>query len=116
MTELNDKQWMAMSDATLIKNIGAFIKNQRLEQNKTQAQLAKESGINRETLSLFENGVSGNFITFVRILRSLNLLYMLQNFQVKQQISPLQLLKLEQTKRKRAKSKTNKNTKPKSDW
>ncbi|OFX41928.1 MAG: hypothetical protein A2X08_01840 [Bacteroidetes bacterium GWA2_32_17] len=116
MTELNDKQWTAMSDAALVKTIGAFIKHQRLEQNKTQVQLAKESGINRETLSLFENGVSGNFITFIRILRSLNLLYMLQDFQIKQQISPLQLLKLEQTKRKRAKSTTNKKEKPKSDW
>jgi len=41
---------------------------------------------------------------------------MLQDFQIKQQISPLQLLKLEQTKRKRAKSTTNKKEKPKSDW
>lgn len=116
MTELNDKQWTTMSDTALVEIIGAFIKHQRLEQNKTQAQLAKESGINRETLSLFENGVSGNLITFIRILRSLNLIYMLQDFQTKQQISPLQLLKLEQNKRKRAKSTTNKKEKPKSDW
>jgi DNA-binding XRE family transcriptional regulator len=87
-----------------------------LEQNKTQLQLAEEAGINRATLSLFENGVSSNLMTFIQLLRALKLLHLLQEFQVKQQISPLQLAKLEQSKRSRARSKNNKESKPKSDW
>lgn len=51
-----------MSDVTVLKTRGSFIKQFRLEQNKTQALLAEEAGINRVTLSLFENGMSSNLM------------------------------------------------------
>ncbi|MBU1193463.1 MAG: helix-turn-helix domain-containing protein [Proteobacteria bacterium] len=35
----------------MISAIGAYIRHQRLEQNKTQAQVAEDAGINRWTLS-----------------------------------------------------------------
>ncbi|MDX9694162.1 MAG: helix-turn-helix transcriptional regulator [Bacteroidales bacterium] len=116
MTEITDKNWTAMSDTALIGTIGAFIKQQRLAQNKTQSQLAKEAGINRDTLSSFENGVSSNLMTFVQLLRALKLLHLLQSFKVKQQISPIQLAKLEKKGRMRARNTNSKEKKSKSDW
>ncbi|MCX6235746.1 MAG: helix-turn-helix transcriptional regulator [Bacteroidetes bacterium] len=118
MTEITNKQWSAMSDSALMKTIGSFIKHHRLEQNKTQAQLAAEAGINRATLSLFENGVNSNLMTFIQLLRVLKLLHLLQEFQVKQQISPLQLARLEHSKRIRARrtGSDEKKSTPKSDW
>ena len=116
MTEISNIQWAAMSDSALLKTIGIFIKYNRLEQNKTQAQLSKEAGINRTTLSLIENGESGNLLTFIQILRSLRLLHLLQQFQIKQQFSPIQLAKLEQSKRIRARNKDSKNQNKNSDW
>lgn len=109
---------VSMSDSALIENIAAFIKHHRLQQNKTQLQLATEAGINRATLSQFENGVSSNLVTLIQLLRALKLLHLLQEFQVKQQISPLQLAKLEQGKRIRARNTSTKTDKkkPKSDW
>lgn len=116
MTEISDKYWMAASDTALMGTIGSFIKHHRLLQNKTQGQLAKEVGIVRSTLSLFERGENTSMIIFIQLLRALKLLHLLQEFQVKQQISPIQLAKLEKSERIRARSKGKNESKPKSAW
>lgn len=116
MPEITNIQLTALSDAALLKTTGFFIKHHRLEQNKTQSELSAEAGINRTTLSLIENGESGNLLTFIQILRALKLLHLLQQFQVKQQISPIQLAKMEQSKRIRARHKRSDDQKSKSDW
>ena len=102
MTDITNKKWNAKSDTTLVKTIGNFIKHHRLQQNKTQLILAEEAGINRSTLSQFERGMRANLGTFVQLLRALKLLYVLQQFTVQPQLSPLQLATIEQAKRKRA--------------
>ena len=104
--------WSAMSNAAILKEIGAFIKQKRLEQNKTQSQLAEEAGINRTTLSLIESGAGITMITFIQLLRNLKLLNLLQDFQFKQQFSPIQLAKLERSQRIRARRLVKKTRKP----
>jgi len=116
MTEISDKYWMAASDTAILETIGSFIKHHRVQQNKSQSQLAKEAGIVRSTLSLFERGQNTSMIVFVQLLRALKLLHLLQEFQVKQQISPIQLAKFEQSKRIRARRTDKNEAKPKSDW
>jgi len=98
----DDTNWKAMSDIALLKTLGGFIKHHRLEQNKTQSQLAEDAGINRSTLSEFEQGKRSNTLTFIQILRALDQLHIFDQFKVIEKISPIQLAKLEQTKRKRA--------------
>ena len=46
----------AISDAAIIKVIGTFIKQKRVEQNLTQAELAERAAMSRSTLSLMERG------------------------------------------------------------
>ena len=116
MTDMSDNTWIALSDKALMEVLGGYIRHHRLQQNKTQSQLAKEAGIARSTLSLVEKGENTLLIAFVQLLRALNLLYSLKEFQVKQEISPLQLAKMEQSKRIRAKKANKKSLKPKSDW
>ena len=116
MMDITNINWIAMSDSAIVETIGAFIKHHRLEQNKTQTQLSSESGINRSTLVQFENGKGGNLITLVQLLRALNLLNVFENFQVKQELSPIQLAKMDEEKRKRASRKTIVKQKPKSNW
>jgi transcriptional regulator with XRE-family HTH domain len=116
MTEISDENWTAASDSALMETIGAFIKHHRLQQNKTQGQLAKEAGIARSTLSLFEKGKNTSMLVFIQLLRTLKLLNLLQQFQVKQQISPIQLAELERSKRIRARNTDEKRATPKSDW
>jgi transcriptional regulator with XRE-family HTH domain len=106
----------ALSDSALVKTLGEFIRHHRLEQNKTQSQLAIEAGINRSTLIDFEKGQRANIITFIQLLRALHLLYTLKEFQIRPQLSPLQLAEQDMARYKRASR--NKKTKPKStsDW
>ncbi len=105
-----------MSDDAIVETISAFIKHHRLEQNKTQSQLAAEAGINRSTLVEFEKGQRANIITFIQLLRALNLLHVLKQFEVQQQLSPIQLAELEQSKRKRASKTKTVSKKTKSNW
>ena len=116
MSEIANNKWIAMSDTALLATIGSFVKHKRVEQNKSQAQLANEAGINRSTLSLFENGVSSNMLTFLQVLRALKLLPMLSEFQATRQLSPIQLAKLEKSQKIRAARTGKQVPKPKSDW
>ena len=45
MTDISDINWTAASDASIMESLGAFIRHNRLQQNKTQDQLAREAGI-----------------------------------------------------------------------
>jgi len=110
--------WHAMSDPALLEIIGKFIQQTRLQQNKTQQQVATAAGVNQSTLVQIENGGSVTMLSLVQILRALGQLQLFQNFEVKQpQLSPLQVAKLEQNKRKKAsRKKENLTEKSKSDW
>ena len=88
----------------------------KLEAERALSDMAQETGINRSTLSDLEKGKNCSVITLIQLLRSLNLLKVLEQFQVKQQLSPLQLAKLEQAKRKRASRAGNTGKKPGPDW
>lgn len=102
MIEKTSTDWVAMSDKAIIGAIGAYIRHQRLEQNKTQAQVAKESGINRWTLSQIENGESVTLATLLQILRALDLIHLLSIFTIKEKISPIEYARLKEKKKKRA--------------
>jgi transcriptional regulator with XRE-family HTH domain len=115
MMDISSNNWLAMSDGALVEIIGAFVKHHRLLQNKTQQQLAIEAGINRSTITQIEKGEKITLQSLLQVLRVLNLLYIMEVFKVQEQLSPLQLAKLEQNKRQRARNKNNTNDK-KSDW
>jgi len=113
--DISSNNWLAMSDGALVEIIGAFVKHHRLLQNKTQQQLAIEAGINRSTITQIEKGEKITLQSLLQVLRVLNLLYIMEVFKVQEQLSPLQLAKLEQNKRQRARNKNKTNDK-KSDW
>jgi len=106
--------WVSMTDSAIIKAIGAYIKHQRLEQNKTQAQVAGEAGINTWTLSQIENGEPITLKTLIQIFRVLDLLHLLDIFTIKEKISPIEYAKLKEKEKKRARAK-NKKIKPGED-
>ena len=111
------KNWYPMSDPAIMEVLGYFIQQTRLQQNKTQQQVAVVAGMNRSTMVQFENGGGGTLLSFIQILRALEQLQLLQSFEIQQKLSPLQLAKIDQKKRKRASRKTaTPIKKPKSDW
>ncbi len=100
---------LSMSDRAIIEQLGTFIKNERLAQNKTQAEIAKHAGINRWTLVQAEKGQPINLISLVQILRALNRLDVFNSFKFEQQLSPLALAKEEKKQRQRARNNDNNN-------
>lgn len=115
MTDNSYTNWHSMSDNALEKRIGNYIKHHRLKQNRTQNNLANEAGISRSTLSLLERGQSTTLPTLIRVLRVLDLLHVMEVFNVQIRISPLKLAKLEQAKRQRA-SEQKGSKQNESDW
>ena len=93
MTTNSYINWNSMSDAAIAQKIGVFIKHHRTEQNLTQSELAKSAGISRSTLSLLERGEPTNLMTLLQVLRMLDQLHVLNDFNVVKEISPLLLAK-----------------------
>lgn len=110
MSEKANNLRYSASDRACIAELGAFIRQHRLEQNRTQEQLSRQAGINRTTLLDLEKGNRMNLITFIQLLRALNLLHLLDVFKIIPRLSPIQLAEMEMKKRKRA-SKTKRSTK-----
>jgi transcriptional regulator with XRE-family HTH domain len=108
MTDKSFKEWASMSDKALTQYIGAFVRHKRMEQNKTQDELASSAGISRSTLSLLERGETVNITTLIQVLRVLDQLQTLSAFEVRETTSPLALARLQKEKRQRARSKPEK--------
>jgi transcriptional regulator with XRE-family HTH domain len=116
MMDITNNNIYSVSDPALMKRIGSFIRHHRLEQDKSQSRLAEEAGINRSTLSQFENGMNSSILTLIQLLRALSMLHILDTFTVEQQISPLQLARMDKLKRLRAGRKEKDSNKPESGW
>jgi len=102
---MNDKSynlWRELSDKSIIETLGKFIQSHRLNQNKSQNQVATAAGISRSTLSLLERGEKVRIDSFIQVLRVLDLLYVMDAFKIQDQISPIEYAKLKKNKRKQA--------------
>lgn len=102
---MNDKayiSWETKPDKSLLETIGNFIQWHRLNQNKTQSEVADDAGISRSTLSLLERGEKIRIDSLIQVLRVLNLLYIMDVFKIQEQISPIEYAKLNKKQRKQA--------------
>lgn len=116
MMEKRSTDWFATSDQGLLTIIGQFIQETRLQQNKTQQQVAEAAGINRSTVSQIEKGHGGTLLSLLQVLRVLEQLPVLSAFEVEHKISPLQIARIEQHKRQRARNKDANDPTPKINW
>ncbi len=109
MNDNSYKEWNTMSDKSLMQAIGNFIQSNRLKQNKTQEQIATDAGISRSTLGLLEKGENIQLDSLIKVLRILNLLYIMDVFTVQEQISPIEYAKAKLKQRKQASPQKNNN-------
>jgi len=117
MTDKSFKEWAPKSDKALAEYIGVFVRHHRMEQNKTQDELATAAGISRSTLSLLERGETVTVTTLIQVLRVLDQLSVLRVFEVRETIRPLALAKLQKEKRQRTRNKSGKDeNKGTTDW
>lgn len=90
-----------MTASALAEEIGARLKQARLNQDLTQSEVAELAGVSRKTVLNAEKGkVQLEFM--IAILMALDLTDQIDLFLPKQAISPLQLAKLQGKKRQRA--------------
>ncbi len=108
--------WVSMSDNALSETIGNFIKHHRLNQNRTQEDVAKAASISRSTLSLLEKGQKISLNNLIKVLRVLDLLYIMDIFQVKEEISPIEYAKMQKNKKKRARNERKINSEEDLGW
>ena len=104
-----------ISDDAAIKELGHRITQYRLNRNLTQSALAEEAGVSKRTLHRVEHGESTHLTNMIRILRALDLLENLESLIPEPATSPIQQVKMQGKKRKRASSPSEK-PEPNSPW
>ena len=114
--EKSDIDIYAKSDLYYLTQIGEYVRANRLTQNKTQLELAEAAGVDRTTLVKLEKGKSVNLLSLIQVLRSLKKLQLFREMEIKPQLSPIQLAKLEQKQRQRAGRRKETPAKTKSNW
>jgi transcriptional regulator with XRE-family HTH domain len=102
MNDISYINCASMSDKALMESLGTFVKHHRLNQNKTQQEVADAAAMSRSTLSLLERGETVTLATFIQVLRVLDLLEILNIFQIIDQTTPLEPAKVAHKKRQRA--------------
>lgn len=96
------------------KELGKRLKRRRLDRNFSQEELAERSGLSRRTITAIEHGEGTTLATLLAVLRALDALDTLDNFLPYPGISPIAMLKLQETPRKHAYKTRNKS--PEGGW
>lgn len=112
--------YQMLSDTEIIKNISNNLKAQRLKQNISREEIAQLSNISLSSVIRIENGEIKSFEAFLRILRTLGKIDILQPLFEDEELSPNEQFKLMQSAkknlRKRASKKKTNIQKEDSQW
>lgn len=91
-----------LTDAAVLRELGARVAQARLARNATQAELSTEAGVGQATLQRLERGHTVATTSLVRVLRALGLLETLDRAVPEPLPSPLAQLQLRGRVRRRA--------------
>ena len=93
-----------LSEAAILRELGDRLAAHRLEQNLSQADLAREAGLSTRTVGRMEAGESSQVTNWLRLLRALQLLTSLDSWIPQTGLRPMEQLRLEKKRRRRASS------------
>jgi len=94
------------TDKALLKELGSRLRMTRLNQNITQDELARRSGVGKGAVRAAELGGNPTLLNLLRILRTLEKLDHLDLFLPETGPSPLQMVKMRGKQRLRARPKS----------
>lgn len=100
------------SDSAVLAAMGERLSKERLRANWTQAQLAVEAGVSKRTVERLEAGESVQLTNWIRVLRALDKLSLLEHIFPEPLPSPMQQLKMQGKARQRASSPKKKDAHP----
>ena len=93
------------SDKSVLKEIGSRLLQVRLDRNLIRTDLAEQAGISRNTIERIESGESIQSINLIRLCRALGILGRFEAVFPPPTLSPIEQLKLQGKKRRRASKK-----------
>jgi transcriptional regulator with XRE-family HTH domain len=91
-----------LTDSAVLQELGERLARTRLERNLTQAQLAHEAGLAPLTVLRLERGEAVRLTSLIRVLRVLGMLEALDRLIPEPTPSPIELVKLQGHRRRRA--------------
>lgn len=91
-----------LTDDAILAELGARIAGTRLERNVSQVQLADSAGVGRSAVQAIERGEPVVVTSLIRVLRALGLADALDRLVPEPAPSPIELLKLQGRRRRRA--------------
>ena len=109
-----------LADKVIQKRIGEKLKSIRLKQNVTQQSLSEAADVSLSSIKKMEKGELCSFDSWLRVMRILGKLDVLQPLVEEEQLSPSEYYNLVHAsqvhRRKRAVGKLNKTQKEESEW
>lgn len=96
----------SMSNLAILSELGDRMRARRLRLNHTQEETALQAGVSVGTIKNLEKGV-GTLLSFIAVLRVLDLLDQLDIILPQQSVSPLAIFKHRSKTRQRARSSKN---------
>lgn len=102
-----------LTDVTVLEELGERLANARLGKNLTQAALADQAGVSKRTVERLESGaVATQLSGFLRVCRVLGLVEHFESLIPEAVASPMEQLKRQGVKRRRASVKKAVSAKP----
>ena len=98
-----------LTDPAIVRRIGAKIKRVRLNSNITREELQTITGIHKKTIGDAEAGKNITMLTFIAILRGLNMFDQLTELLREEGVSPVMMAKYQGKVPQRASRKLGKN-------
>ena len=93
--------WTSLSNTEIILEMGSRLKDFRLRKKLTQQQLAERAGVSLFTVAQIERGKPVSVSMLIAVMRVLRLLDNLELLLPRQEVSPIELLKLQGKKPQR---------------
>lgn len=115
MTEKSVIMKESTTDQGLLDELGAGTRRLRLARNLSQAELAGEAGVTRDTVRRMEAGESVSVLTLIRVMRALGQLDSIASLIPDEGSGPLELLERGPAGRQRARAATGDRA-AKSEW
>ncbi len=94
----------SLSESAVLEELGSRLAFVRVQKNISQAQLAIETGLAKRTIEYIESGRRASTSTLIRILSVLGLLKRLDLILPEMEPSPMEVLRSQGKRRKRASS------------
>lgn len=107
---------VSLTDEALLSEIGRRLARQRIAAGLTQSELARQAGVGRSTVERMESGHSTQMVSFIRILRVLDLLENFADLVPETGPGPMDILKNKPHERKRAYSSRGKVREDTREW